>query len=1035
MALKLVKKGTTDEFSFGDNADPITFQNVGIDNSGDPPTIESSVLNVELLATASVYRPAFNILSEETGIDYKLSLDNSNWFDALTYGTGGDAAGEINEIDASGGDVRKDIYIKVVVSNDGSVSYGNKTAAGVNLIPNEQTSVSVPIITGVPTIAGTEQVGETLTATAAPSTGNPAPAITWQWERSGTPISGATSETYLMVEDDAGETLTVVQTATNTEGSDTAESAATGVIGDSLAAPVITGLPTISGTEQVGEVLTATPATVSGNPTPTRAWAWFRSGDQILGENSSTYQLVQDDAGETLTVMQFEANSVGNDYVISEATGVIAEALSAPIITGVPTISGNERVGKALKDYLQSKNAIPEDSGLPIIQGVPTIDGALFIEGHILAIPAPEVSETDAIRSWQWLRDGSPINGATEIYYMLTADDMDTEISLKQIETNDVGETVATSSALTIPELPEAIYVSSSGLDTNDGLTELTPVKTLAEAVIKKTNTGRRAISLKGGDEWREQIDTTDIEDLLIKAHGDLSNTGLPIVRSDDIVTTPEWSDSIDRGDSNTNVYTMTKTLENVPNITIDKALVQFWENGVRLVRLATSIEDCQATPGSFYTAQQNPASGNLTQAEVTYHIHPFNSTDPRIDGKLYEVPARMMAVRVGPKSMVRLIEGKRGSYNNGSFDGGPNTTMARVIGSGGIRHQMLIAGGAFYKCHATVENYDEGAGHIAIEAFDTSGEGLAWVVKESTVRAELDNGVPITITAFGGHVSPEQSPYEWWLFDKCSNNIGTVACGSALDWKVIAHDLGPGCQINAYNLGPINIIDPRVRGALEDSSTGNPAYVSTTQGMTFPVNIEGLRFYKGSNLAGFGYIGNSGSSKDYGVIFNIKRSLLLETNDLTADYFILDNRGTEFNFKDCMIVIAKSGYSHSRLYMQGDTIYSGENNLLAAGGENPNYKIYAILNGLNTGGSGALWISTEQANGGEIGSQYVDGIANPSDFPLFTDPDNGDFTITNPNVIFNGRGLERPNVEYTPIPANALEELTHVLSGSEYDN
>jgi hypothetical protein len=942
MALKLVKKGTTDEFSFGDNADPITFQNVGIDNSGDPPTIESSVLNVELLATASVYRPAFNILSEETGIDYKLSLDNSNWFDALTYGTGGDAAGEINEIDASGGDVRKDIYIKVVVSNDGSVSYGNKTAAGVNLIPNEQTSVSVPIITGVPTIAGTEQVGETLTAT---------------------------------------------------------------------------------------------PATVSGNPTPTRAWAWFRSGDQILGENSSTYQLVQDDAGETLTVMQFEANSVGNDYVISEATGVIAEALSAPIITGVPTISGNERVGEALKDYLQSKNAIPEDSGLPIIQGVPTIDGALFIEGHILAIPAPEVSETDAIRSWQWLRDGSPINGATEIYYMLTADDMDTEISLKQIETNDVGETVATSSALTIPELPEAIYVSSSGLDTNDGLTELTPVKTLAEAVIKKTNTGRRAISLKGGDEWREQIDTTDIEDLLIKAHGDLSNTGLPIVRSDDIVTTPEWSDSIDRGDSNTNVYTMTKTLENVPNITIDKALVQFWENGVRLVRLATSIEDCQATPGSFYTAQQNPASGNLTQAEVTYHIHPFNSTDPRIDGKLYEVPARMMAVRVGPKSMVRLIEGKRGSYNNGSFDGGPNTTMARVIGSGGIRHQMLIAGGAFYKCHATVENYDEGAGHIAIEAFDTSGEGLAWVVKESTVRAELDNGVPITITAFGGHVSPEQSPYEWWLFDKCSNNIGTVACGSALDWKVIAHDLGPGCQINAYNLGPINIIDPRVRGALEDSSTGNPAYVSTTQGMTFPVNIEGLRFYKGSNLAGFGYIGNSGSSKDYGVIFNIKRSLLLETNDLTADYFILDNRGTEFNFKDCMIVIAKSGYSHSRLYMQGDTIYSGENNLLAAGGENPNYKIYAILNGLNTGGSGALWISTEQANGGEIGSQYVDGIANPSDFPLFTDPDNGDFTITNPNVIFNGRGLERPNVEYTPIPANALEELTHVLSGSEYDN
>jgi hypothetical protein len=70
-----------------------------------------------------------------------------------------------------------------------------------------------------------------------------------------------------------------------------------------------------------------------------------------------------------------------------------------------------------------------------------------------------------------------------------------------------------------------------------------------------------------------------------------------------------------------------------------------------------------------------------------------------------------------------------------------------------------------------------------------------------------------------------------------------------------------------------------------------------------------------------------------------------------------------------------------------------------------------------------------------QVPAFIVDGIANPSDFPLFTDPDNGDFTITNPNVIFNGRGLERPNVEYTPIPANALEELAHVLSGSEYDN
>jgi hypothetical protein len=68
-------------------------------------------------------------------------------------------------------------------------------------------------------IAGVELVGEILTATPASVTGNPAPAITWQWERSGSPISGATNSTYLLVAADIGETLTVVQTATNSEGS------------------------------------------------------------------------------------------------------------------------------------------------------------------------------------------------------------------------------------------------------------------------------------------------------------------------------------------------------------------------------------------------------------------------------------------------------------------------------------------------------------------------------------------------------------------------------------------------------------------------------------------------------------------------------------------------------------------------------------------------------------------------------------------------------------------------------------------------
>ena len=64
---------------------------------------------------------------------------------------------------------------------------------------------SAPVITGVPTISGVAKVGQTLTATAASSSGIPTPTESFQWQRSdnGTTgwadISGATNTTYTSV--------------------------------------------------------------------------------------------------------------------------------------------------------------------------------------------------------------------------------------------------------------------------------------------------------------------------------------------------------------------------------------------------------------------------------------------------------------------------------------------------------------------------------------------------------------------------------------------------------------------------------------------------------------------------------------------------------------------------------------------------------------------------------------------------------------------------------------------------------------------
>jgi hypothetical protein len=88
------------------------------------------------------------------------------------------------------------------------------------------------------------------------------------------------------------------------------------------AAPVISGVPTISGTAEVGQTLTASPASVTGSPTPARSWQWLRDGLNISGATSSTYTLVSADAGADVSVRQAETNAIGSDDAESAAVEV-----------------------------------------------------------------------------------------------------------------------------------------------------------------------------------------------------------------------------------------------------------------------------------------------------------------------------------------------------------------------------------------------------------------------------------------------------------------------------------------------------------------------------------------------------------------------------------------------------------------------------------------------------------------------------------------------------------------------------------------
>lgn len=159
-------------------------------------------------------------------------------------------------------------------------------------------AAAAPANTAAPTITGTATVGQTLSASTGTWTNSPT-AYTYQWNRGGSAIAGATASTYVLTAADSGTTITVTVTASNSAGSASATSAATGTVGG--ATPVNTALPVVSGTTAVGAILACTTGTWTGATSFTYQWqrATTSGGTytDIAGATASTYLLAAGDTG------------------------------------------------------------------------------------------------------------------------------------------------------------------------------------------------------------------------------------------------------------------------------------------------------------------------------------------------------------------------------------------------------------------------------------------------------------------------------------------------------------------------------------------------------------------------------------------------------------------------------------------------------------------------------------------------------------------------------------------------------------------
>lgn len=87
--------------------------------------------------------------------------------------------------------------------------------------------------------------------------------------------------------------------------------------------PVNTVVPTITGTAEVGETLTASNGTFTGDATITYTHQWFAGGVAIVGATGSTFDLTAAEVGKIITVRVTGTNTSGNASAFSAPTAAV----------------------------------------------------------------------------------------------------------------------------------------------------------------------------------------------------------------------------------------------------------------------------------------------------------------------------------------------------------------------------------------------------------------------------------------------------------------------------------------------------------------------------------------------------------------------------------------------------------------------------------------------------------------------------------------------------------------------------------------
>ena len=317
------------------------------------------------------------------------------------------------------------LTIRVVAS---TTDPDNSQTASVTSVTTGPVLDALPTVT-TPTITGTVQEGQTLTASASSAqSDNP---VTYAWYSSADGFTNpiGTGATYLVQEGDEGFTIEAKATATNDNGVTISATSVTLAVLD--AAPTVT-TPTITGTVQEGQALTASASSgQSDNPV---SYTWYSSVDGYTNPigTGANYVVKEGDENATIEVVATATND----------NGVTASATSV------------------------ATSKVLDNSSLALTVSV--VGNSVVQEGQILVASATPSDADDASATvtyqWQSSSDGGQTwsnvaataagnfnNGIPSSFYQLSEGDEGKLFRATASFTDDTGQIVTTTSAPTVP--------------------------------------------------------------------------------------------------------------------------------------------------------------------------------------------------------------------------------------------------------------------------------------------------------------------------------------------------------------------------------------------------------------------------------------------------------------------------------------------------------------------------------------------------------------------------------------------------------